>query len=71
MKTWYIKYSYCRVGAMIWQGGPLWEAELILDATSYETARIDLRGKLNKEGYNLYRFIAKELYQDNNENVQQ
>ena len=56
---------------MIWQGGPLWEAELILDATSYETARIDLRSKLNKEGYNLYRFIAKELYQDNNENVQQ
>jgi hypothetical protein len=50
---------------MIWQGGPLWEAEIILDATSYETARIDLRAKLNKEGYNLYRFIAKQLEETN------
>jgi len=65
MKTWLIKYSFCRVGDMVWNGGPLYTGETIMEATSYETARIDLRAKLNKTGYNLYRFIAKELEETN------
>jgi len=50
---------------MVWNGGPLYTGETIMEATSYETARIDLRAKLNKTGYNLYRFIAKELEETN------
>ena len=50
---------------MVWNGGPLYTGETIMEGVSYEMVRIDLRAKLNKEGYNLYRFIAKQLEDTN------
>tara|TARA_R100000008_G_scaffold54279_1_gene33089 strand:+ start:919 stop:1116 length:198 start_codon:yes stop_codon:yes gene_type:complete len=61
MKTWKVLYSYCRVGDMVWNGGPLYTGEVVMKGFTYEGVRVDLRGKLAKDGFNLYRFIANEL----------
>jgi hypothetical protein len=61
MKTWNVKYSYCEIGSMVWKGGPIYMGELTMEGATYENVRVDLRGILAKDGYNLYRFIAEEV----------